>query len=108
MECIHSNEEEYDLLMEICSNLERLYIFEYKRIKPYVYKIIDNNICDIQYIEKVLDCLLNVPYEPCYQLFIMLCNYVFKIDKEMALEYIELWDDLYGEDDDKIKNDNRR
>ena len=100
-------EEEYELLKEMFADLERLYIYEYNRIKPYVYKIINNNICDIQYIEKVFDFLLNVPYGPCYELFTMLCDYVARFDEDMAFEYMELWDDLYGEDEE-IKNDNTR
>ncbi len=92
-----------DGFREMVNSLMDLYKMAYKEIKPEVYYIINNNITDLNYIDKVLDRLLNLPYDSCYLLFVKLCNYVAKFNKSFAIEYLDLYKDFYGEDEPKIK-----
>ena len=85
-------------LREMALGLVELYDIAYKEIKPCVYNIINNHVRNIVYIEHTLDNLLNIPYEPCYQLFFKLCEYVSTFDKECADDYLEIFEELYGEE----------
>ena len=84
-------------IKEMASSLIDLYALAYEQIKPKVNYIIQNNIINKIYIEQVLDELLNIPYEPSYQLLVKLCNYTSKFDTQLANDYLELWNDLYEE-----------
>ena len=79
--------------------LIKLYKQAHKEIKPEVLYIIKNNIKDIRLIEHTLDKLLNIPTEKCYILFTKLCNYVSKFDKETAEDYLEIYNEIYGEEE---------
>lgn len=103
---LDEKQEDYALpstIKKIASGLVELYSIAYIQIKPQVENIINNNIKDMTYIEYTLDGLLNVPYEPCNQLFVKLCNYVSTFDKDCANEYMEIYEDLYGEEEVKEK-----
>lgn len=103
---LDEKQDDYTLpseIKEIASGLIELYGIAYIQIRPQVANIINNNVTNIAYIENVLDQLLNIPYEPCYQLFIKLCNYVSTFDKDCANDYLEIYEDLYGEEEVKEK-----
>lgn len=91
----------FNKIKKIIDPLIKLYEIEYREIKPQVSYIIDNKIEDMKYIEPVLERLLNVPYDPCYKLFIKTCDYVSGFNKEIALEYLEIYKDMYGDNDIK-------
>lgn len=104
----HLDEKQNDYTLpssikEMASGLIELYGIAYIQIRPQVANIINNNVTNIAYIENVLDQLLNIPYKPCYQLFIKLCNYVSTFDKDCANDYLEIYEDLYGEEEVKEK-----
>ena len=92
-----------DELKSMLSGLIELYEFEYRQLKQYVDYIIKKNIQNIEFIEQILERLLNIPYEPCHQLFTKLCSYVSKFNQPFADDYLAIWDDLYGEDEPKVK-----
>lgn len=85
------------------NSLIEMFKSAYIEYKPIVERIIQSGNKDTAYIEKVLDQLLNIPYEPCYELFVKLCDYVSGFDIELAKEYLELYKDLYGDDEEKEK-----
>ena len=99
-------EEKYTLsstLKDMMSGLMDLYKRAYEELNPKVDYIIENKVTDLDYIAKILDRLLNIPHDYCYLLFIKLCNYIAKFNKPFADEYITIYQELYGEDEPKIK-----
>lgn len=92
-----------DELKSMLSGLIDLYELEYRQLKQHVDYIINHNIQNIEFIEQILERLLNIPYEPCYKLFTRLCGYVSKFNQPFADDYLTIWNDLYGEEEPKIK-----
>ena len=90
-------------IKEMFGGLLEIYKLEYRQLKPQVAYIINNRVVDMNQIEYIFERLLNVPYEPCYQLFLKLCAYVSTFNKQIAFEYIEIYNDLYGEEEPKTK-----
>ena len=90
-------------IKSIMNDLIQIYDIEYKKIKPHVDYIIKSNIKDMVYIEKTIEQLLNIPYKPSYKLFIKLCDYVSQFNKQISLEYLKIYKDLYEEDIPKTK-----
>ena len=64
-----------------------------------VNRVISNKIRDKYTIEHLFDEIINIPTDKCYELFIELCAYVSQFNKELVDDYIELYNDLYGDDD---------
>ena len=95
--------EKYNEIFSKAKELSKLYELSYKQIKPQVIYIIENNIKDVNFIEKVLDELLNTPTDKCYKLFIKLCTYVDTFDHELAEDYLKFYEEMYGADDKKKK-----
>ena len=83
--------------------LIEIYNIAYKELKPSVERIIKENITNKDTIEDCLEKLLNIPTDACYKLFIKLCDYYARIDLSSSLEYLKIYEELYGEDDIKIK-----
>ena len=98
MEYTLSNE-----LKTMVKSLMELYDIAYLQIKPNVEYIVDNDIKDLNIIEHTLETLLDIPTNEGYNLFVKLCNYMSKFNKELADEYLEIYDDLYGEAKPKTK-----
>jgi len=90
-------------LNDMLSNFMDLCDLTYQEIEPRVLHIIKNNIKDINLIEHTLDILLNVPTEKGCTLFIKLCNYISKFNRQLADEYLEIYDDIYSEHHQKRK-----
>lgn len=90
-------------LKNMLNNLMQLYELSYQTIKPKVAYIIKNNIKDIRVLESVLEELLNIPTDKCYKLFTKLCNYIMPFNHELAIDYLSLYDELYGNNDQKTK-----
>lgn len=90
-----------DKLKKQLQELTELYELAYKQVKPSVDYIIKNNIRDLKYIEKTFDDIINIPTDRCYQLFLKLYDYVKMFNKELANEYYQIYEELYG--DEKIK-----
>ena len=86
-------------LMNMAQELIVLWDMAYKRIKPEVEDIIKNHICDSERIDRCLEQILNIPTEKCYQLYIELCTYYATFNEQNAKEYLQIYDELYGEDD---------
>ncbi len=94
------NEDEFlKGIKQSIEDLLVLYKLEYNYIKPQVDYVLNNNIKNIIYIEDLLEKLLNIPYEPCYVLFVNLCNYVSTFNYEIAQDYIALYNEIYGENE---------
>jgi len=94
-----------DELIEMCNRLISDYQFFLNNyVKPNVVHIINNNIKDIKYIESTLDDLLNVPTDESYKLLTILCNYVAGFDRELADDYLNLFEELYGDEDSEEKS----
>ena len=92
-----------DKIKPLIQELIDLYDIAYEHIKPKVTYIINNEIKDIDFICHILDELLNIPTDKSYNLFIELCNYTYKFDKNIANEYLEIYQELYGEDEKENK-----
>ena len=88
-------------LTEMLNDLVVLWDLAYEQIKPMVDYIIKNNIRDSQRIDLYLEKILDIPTEKCYQLYLKLCAYYATFNYESAKEYLALYEELYGEDDDK-------
>lgn len=88
-------------LKDDLKHIKELYESAYSEFEPQVSYIINNNIKDINLIIYVFDQLLNVPYEPIYQLFLKLYTYVSSFNTIVANEYINDWNELYGEEESK-------
>ena len=89
---------EYDELNGMFSKLMDLYDLAYEDIKRDVEYIILNGIRDEYIIEKLFDNVINIPTDKCYKLFVDLCAYVSRFNKEIVNDYIEVYNDLYGDD----------
>ena len=94
-------------LMRTARKLNELYELSYNQIKPQVTYIIKNNIKDINFIDHVFDELLNIPTEKCYKLFKKLCDYVETFNIKLVKEYLEIYEELYGDDKPKEKQKTR-
>lgn len=91
----------------MAKELNELYELTYNQIKPQVIYIIRNNIKDINFIDHIFDELLNVPTDKCYKLFTKLCNYVASFNSKLAKEYLEIYEELYGEEELEEKKKTR-
>ena len=92
-------------LYRLVNELRYLYEISYNNIKPQVLYIIKNNIQDTNLIEHTLDSLLDIPTDKGYQLFTEFCNYISTFNKEIANDYINIYDELY-DINSKIKKKN--
>ena len=99
-------EEKYiisDGLIDLAKKIHELHKIMYEMIKPEVTYIINKKVKNVNIIENTLDRLLDIPTDECYELFIKLCDYYATIDKEGAKFYLEAYEELYGEEEPKIK-----
>ena len=80
-------------LMDLCD-------LAYEQIKPEVDYIIKNQIKDVNRIDACLEQLLNIPTEKCHQLYVKLCAYYAIFNEQNAKEYLEIYDELYGDDNE--------
>ena len=94
-------------IFEMAKELNELYELSYKQIEPQVIYIIKNNIKDINFIDHVFDELLNIPTKKCYKLFMRLCDYVETFNIKLVKEYLEIYEELYGDDKSKEKQKTR-
>ncbi len=86
--------------LDMARSLNELYKTMYALYAPDVERIIKNNIIDEDQIESCLENLLNCPTDECYELFLKLCTYYKKINKKSAEEYIEIYKELYLDDEE--------
>ena len=87
--------------LEIQYLVEELYIMYEsmtKMLKKNVTFLIRNNVKDVKIIETYLDQLLNIPTEKSFELFKQLCDYYMTINKENAESYLEIYKEMYEED----------
>ena len=75
----------------------------YRQVKPDVLYIMARKVRNVRYIESTLDRLLEIPTDESYELYILLCDYYATIDKEGAKFYLDSWDEIYGDDEPKVK-----
>ena len=92
-----------DNIKEIAKELEGLYDLGYSIVSPTAEKIIKTKSKDIEYIEWHLDQLLNWPTDKCIALFHKLCDYYSEINPKAAKEYLDFYEELYGEEKPKTK-----
>lgn len=83
--------------------LIKLYEAMCDKLKIEVNFIIDNNITNKNIIERCLDVLLSIPTEKAYLFLKTLCNYYITIDNEAALFYLNMYDELYNEEEIKVR-----
>lgn len=99
-------EEKYVIppkIYELAKSLNNLYETMYKQVKPDALYIMARNVRNVNYIETTLDRLLDIPTDKAYELFILLCDYYMTIDEEAAKFYLDSYEELYGEDEPKVK-----
>lgn len=94
----------YDEIFELAKSLMVIYDRMYEELEPLVLDIINNNICDIKLIEHTLDLLFGVPTEKGEKLYRKLCEYYSHINKEYADDYLDFYDEMYGEEKVLKKN----
>ena len=90
-------------IFDLAAKLKELYEISYKQLLPDVKYILEKNVRNIRFIECTLDNLLNIPTDKSYELFVLLCNYYKTIDADAAKFYLDSWDELYGDEDNKVK-----
>ena len=88
-----------DGIKEMVRSLMDLYDIAYENVKKDVEYIILNGITDEIIIDHVFDNILNIPTDKCYRLFVDLCDYVSCFNEQMANEYMEIYKELYGDDE---------
>ena len=91
-------------LLEMARGLMDTYENAYQSLKPVVFSIIKDRVKKIDYIEHVLDSLLDLPTEKAYKLFVVLCDYVETFNKEVAADYLNIYKELYGDDFQEQEN----
>ncbi len=97
--------KEMDNIIKVAAELNKLYNQEYLRLKKEVTNIIKTKSKEEKHIEKILDQLINIPTDKSYQLLIKLCNYVQTFNQELANDYLEIFKELYLDDENnKEKN----
>ena len=65
--------------------------------------IIKNNVIDDKEIEKLFDNLLNlIQTDEVLNLYKKLGEYYYKIHKELVIDYYNIYNEMYLEDDEKI------
>lgn len=90
-----------DDLVNMARGLMELYDIAYEQVKPKVQYLIVHHVQDMNVIDHIFDEVLNIPTEKAYQLYLQLCNYVATFNPKEAKEYIDLYYDLYGLDEEK-------
>ena len=90
-------------IKRIANSLNNLYKTMFALYSPEVNRIIKNKITDKKTIEFCLENLLNAPTDECYDLFLKLCSYYKNIDSKSANEYLEIYKELYFEEEDIFK-----
>ena len=92
-----------DKIYALAKELSELYKIMYRQVKPDVLYIMARKVRNVRYIESTLDRLLEIPTDESYELYILLCDYYATIDKEGAKFYLDSWDEIYGDDEPKVK-----
>ena len=92
-----------DDLMDLARRLVKTYDVMYQQWEPIVNSIIDKKATNKNTIEKCLDMIMDLHTDKGYQLFLKLCNYYATIDEYAANEYLKMYDELYGEEESKMK-----
>ncbi len=84
-----------DEMIELVKNINNLYYVELELIKNKVNEIIEKKINDLNYIEHVLDELLNLPIIEAEELYYSLCDYLKQINNDSykfyKKEYKKMW-----------------
>ena len=93
-----SNEKISDNIMSIAKCMMQLQETMYNQWKPIVGWIIEKKMTDKKTIEQCLDMVMDILTDKGYALFIELCNYYATIDEEAANEYLNIYNELYGEE----------
>ncbi len=86
-------------LREMFDGLMDLYDLAYEEIRRDVEIVILNGIKDEEIIAHIFDNILNVPTERCFELFNDLCDYTSTFNQGLVDDYIDIYNDLYGDDD---------
>ena len=101
-----------DEILELAKSLVNLYEEAYNLYEPMVQGIIDNKIRDINYIEKVIDHVMDIYTEKGFYLCIQLILYYSMVNYDNAKEYIEILkesrEDEYQEFIKKIKKEEKK
>ena len=99
-------EKKYELppkLYDLAKELNDLYKIAYYQIEPMASYIINRKVRNVKMIENTLDKILNIPTDEAHELFVSLCKYYATFDEEGAKFYLESWDEIYGEEEPKVK-----
>lgn len=90
-------------IYDLAKKLNDLYRIAYFQIEPIASYIINKKVRNIRMIENTLDKILNIPTDEAYELFVSLCKYYSSLDSDGAKFYLDSWDEMYGEDEPKVK-----
>ena len=90
-------------IFDLAKKLNELYEISYKQLLPDVKYIIEKNVKNTRFIECTLDNLLNIPTDKSYELFVLLCNYYESINADAAKFYLDSWNEIYGNENNKVK-----
>ena len=99
-------------LIKLANELARLYEEAYLIYEPLVNGIIDNKIRDINYIENIIDHVMDIYTEKGFYLCVKLIIYYSSINYNNAQEYLKILKeqrfDEYSELIDKIMKSDKR
>jgi predicted transcriptional regulator len=99
-------------LIKLANELARLYEEAYLTYEPLVNGIIDNKIRDINYIENIIDHVMDIYTEKGFYLCVKLIIYFSSINYNNAQEYLKILKeqrfDEYSELIDKIMKSDKR
>ncbi len=82
---------------DITNNISHLYEEAYQELKPRVARIINNHLTDSYLLEITFDSLLTIPTKECFDLFTCLYDYALDIDRELAEDYMQIYNEKYNE-----------
>ena len=104
--------ENNEKIVELAKELVGLYEEAYLTYEPLVNGIIDNKIRDINYIENVIDHVMDIYTEKGFYLCVKLIIYYSSINYNNAQEYLKILKeqrfDEYSELIDKIMKSDKR
>ncbi len=94
-----NNENIFRLAKEMNKQYEIMYI----NWKSIINSLINNKVTDSVTIEKCLDRTMDILTNKGYDLFMKLCKYYATINQKAAQEYLDIYNELYGEEKTDVK-----
>ena len=90
-------------IFRLAKEMNKQYEIMYLNWKSIINSLINNKVTDSVTIEKCLDRTMDILTNKGYDLFMKLCKYYATFNQKAAQEYLDIYNELYGEEKKDVK-----